>query len=506
MSANIPPKPYFSGINFNPSFFSVIQTYLTEVIANTKYLLLSGSNYMTGNLGIKRTAAVELDVNGKAYINNFIYGVPAVGDYGGTSAKLILKAGSASETPMAFGVNSSDLWFGTYTLGNHVFYTGINERLRIASTTITVANNMTLKLPVGILDLSDVTTNSPLYLAPTGSSLLAVANGNTQYSVSALTGDTVLRAQTTKKLLLQAGTGNAALTVYESGNVAVGLGGGTSTSKFHINSSSANVEVKLQITDGTTGAGATNGCAIIKTSSQDMFITNYQATRMVFAVNGSTNAITISALGAVCIGLTNPTQALQVADGGRLRISNGVGDYTSIGARNAFDDNNTRIEISDIARTGATGAIVYKSTSATGYHQFLVNGATENIRITQDDFQISTSCSTYGFNYYTDGEYIPQTQKINTSGTVVTGYFHICSYFFSSLVNVIVSHTSISYTYWAGHFITNNNTQPISINVLNSSNMSFSAFQEQTTLIWYFVCVPTVAYNASDQLRVKFYG
>ena len=70
----------------------------------------------------------------------------------------------------------------------------------------------------------------------------------------------------------------------------------------------------------------------------------------------------------------------------------------------------------------------------------------------------------------------------------------------------MVSHTSISYTYWAGHFITNNTTQPISINSINSSNMSFTAMQEQTTLIWWIVCVPTVAYNASDTLRIKFYG
>ena len=115
MSADKPPNPYFNGINFNPSFFaSVVSNFLTEVIANTKYLLLSGANYMTGNLGIKRTAAVELDVNGKAYINNFIYGVPAVGDYGGTSTKLILKAGSASDTPIAFGTTNFDLWRGLF--------------------------------------------------------------------------------------------------------------------------------------------------------------------------------------------------------------------------------------------------------------------------------------------------------------------------------------------------------------------------------------------------------
>ena len=52
-NVDIPPKPYFNGINFNPSFFSPVLNYLTEAIANTKYLMLNGLNYMTGNLGIK---------------------------------------------------------------------------------------------------------------------------------------------------------------------------------------------------------------------------------------------------------------------------------------------------------------------------------------------------------------------------------------------------------------------------------------------------------------------
>ena len=74
------------------------------------------------------------------------------------------------------------------------------------------------------------------------------------------------------------------------------------------------------------------------------------------------------------------------------------------------------------------------------------------------------------------------------------------------MVNIMVSHTSTSYTYWAGHIITNNNTQPISLNAINSLNMSISAFLEQSPVRWWLVFVPTVAYNANDQLRIKFYG
>ena len=54
MSANTPPDPYFNNINFNPSFFKVVLDYLTIPMANARYLLLNGLNYMAGNLGIKK--------------------------------------------------------------------------------------------------------------------------------------------------------------------------------------------------------------------------------------------------------------------------------------------------------------------------------------------------------------------------------------------------------------------------------------------------------------------
>ncbi len=48
------PNPWFYVINSNQTFFlSTVSNYLTEAIANTKYLLSSDANYMTGNLGIK---------------------------------------------------------------------------------------------------------------------------------------------------------------------------------------------------------------------------------------------------------------------------------------------------------------------------------------------------------------------------------------------------------------------------------------------------------------------
>jgi hypothetical protein len=126
-----PPNPYFSGINFNSSFFSTVVEYLTEAIANTKYLMLNGLNYMTGNLGIKRTPAVELDVNGKAIIHNGLGGTPVNGIYGGDGTRLILWPGAANDTAYAFGIAPTTLWYGVPSGAKHIFYTGIDERMRI---------------------------------------------------------------------------------------------------------------------------------------------------------------------------------------------------------------------------------------------------------------------------------------------------------------------------------------------------------------------------------------
>ena len=79
---NIPPEPNFSGIIYNTNFFKVSQTYLTETIANTKYLKLVGGS-LTGFLGIEKTAGVELDVFGRACIDTSLYSTPAIGQYGG---------------------------------------------------------------------------------------------------------------------------------------------------------------------------------------------------------------------------------------------------------------------------------------------------------------------------------------------------------------------------------------------------------------------------------------
>lgn len=207
MSSGTPPSPFFSGINFNPLFFQkVIVQYLTETIANTKYLMLSGLNYMTGNLGIKRAAGVELDVNGKAHINNSFTGLPDVGVYGGNATKLILFQGSAIDTPVALGVDGSSLWYGSYSTGSHIFYTGTTERMRIIS----------------------------------------------------------------------------------SGNVGIGVA--VPVAKLHLHNSGTNQEVMLRFTDTGTGTTITDGCAIYKSTANDLLLNNFENNKIIFATNNINRA------------------------------------------------------------------------------------------------------------------------------------------------------------------------------------------------------------------------
>lgn len=232
MSANTPPSPYFSGINFNPSFFiGAISAYLTEAIANTKYLLLSGANFMTGNLGIGRAPAVELDVDGKAYINNNVSGFPTVGLYGGNSTRLILFPGTASEYPLSLGVDNTALWYGTQTAGSHIFYTGATQRLQINGNG-----------DVLIGGAAGTTRNIQLGTGAVFNNLAISASG-ASFSSSASTGDMILRAS--QKILIQSGSGNSALTINTNNNV--GIANAAAGNIFQVGDGS-----RLRISNGTS--------------------------------------------------------------------------------------------------------------------------------------------------------------------------------------------------------------------------------------------------------------
>lgn len=132
MNANTPPDPYFNNIDFNPTFYQVIQQYLTEAYANSKYLKLTGGS-LSGFLGIGRTARTQLDVNGKVVINDNAISTSENGLLGGAGTRIILYEGSEFNTPYAFGINTNTLWYSVPSTATHRFYTGTNERMTIDS-------------------------------------------------------------------------------------------------------------------------------------------------------------------------------------------------------------------------------------------------------------------------------------------------------------------------------------------------------------------------------------
>ncbi len=55
--------------------------------------------------------------------------------------------------------------------------------------------------------------------------------------------------------------------------------------------------------------------------------------------------MTIAESRYVNIGTETPNNIFQVGDGGRLRISNGISDFSVIGTKDDFNDNTTNTKI-----------------------------------------------------------------------------------------------------------------------------------------------------------------
>jgi hypothetical protein len=589
MSADTPPKPYFSGINFNPSFFSPIIQYLTEAIANTKYLMLNGLNFMTGNLGIKRIAEVELDVDGKAIINNGVGSLPANGRLGSNGTRLILFPGTATEPPFALGYNGETLWYGTHSSGNHRFYTGTNERLIIKSdgnvgigttnpdSKLHIMTQDNTALTTNLLNFKNesdygiyatsttignrgntlnfysrdynngtgISTRPIISLRPEGNVGIGTDNpGTYKVRIKGPINNTFLRIETSQDLVGElAGihlgipgyneatcakvltkvfdsftnnlefhtangnnTSSAKMVIGGDGNV--GIGTSTPLARLHLHNTGNNQEVKLSLTDNSTGAAVTDGCAIMKTDVNDLFIINYEATRLIFFTANNVR-MQISGSGNVGIGGVAANNILQVGDGGRLRISNGTTDYTLIGSKETDDAANTSIEIYGNTHSTFAGKIYYFATTATGDHTFYTNGSTTlantlaNFSPTKNTFYKNVRA----VNYENEGVLYPHTTLTNSGGSSLSGYFIPVNDYTNSFMTCAFSHDSTSYTYWRGHVFIGNNNQILGVSApLLGSNLLVESFIQQTTLLQFIRVIPTVSYSSSVQLRVKIYG
>jgi hypothetical protein len=549
MSSIAPPVPYFSGINFNPAFFRSVYDYLTEQIANTLYLKLRGGS-LSGNLGIKKSPAnVELDMTGKINISGFS-GIPTIGIYGGSGTKLILKEGITSiSPPIALGVNGDNLWMGGNFAGNVSIYTGLIERMRIQNdgkvgigtsspnagglTTIysdtqaqarllltgreyytgatTSANGVALMLGVNRIDnkqlwicdsekLAINNTNSAMRLITGGAGITSIDSVSTDSSV-------VFKLSLNNSIYIK-GDGKVGIGNTDPGNIfQVGAGG-----RFKITNDTNDFTLI-----GTKDVEDNNNTKIVlsgytrdapHTGNIDYVSTVGGIHR--FYTGGFNERMRISNNGNVGIANTNPDNILIVGDGSRFRISNGPTDYSAIGTKEVDDVNNTSILMYGYQHANALrkGCVEYVASTPTGTHDFYMNGSTAiAVSMTPDDFKISTSCSTYGFNYFTDGEYLNYEIRVNTSGIGKGGYFHTTEYFFNSFVVLACSwYDGTTYRYWYGHVGTNNSTQILFATPFSSSGLVVENFVEQTTNITYIYSYPNSAYGTITDLRIKFYG
>jgi hypothetical protein len=537
-----PPNPYFSSINYNPSFFSTVATYLTEAIANSKYLKLIGGT-LSGFLGILRTPRVELDVYGQAVINNGASGPPMNSTFGGPGTKLILNEAITGQSPIALGTELNDLWLGTSSIGNIKFYTGLDERMRILDngnvglSCTNITNAISSKLNVNNIVNDRWTYNHNTAVAtltnqtPTGAAVIndpvPVLNicrqgGGTPASYG---------VRATFKLCRYENTGGSpwsrsrmdiflarqeyseetnVMTMRSDGRV--GIGTDAPISVLHIRGATPSIlriETNTNATDQVSGiefgipAFTSASSAKITSTSRVGNVGDLQF----LTTNGTSSTIkmTIAGDGKTCIGDLIPTNILQVGDGARLRISNDSTDYSLIGTKTVDDTNNTSISISAYQRAGFNGRIEYNATSGGGH--FFNNNGNRVIEVFNTGINILRSITTYGANYYSSGTSVSYGSKVK-SGSLITyfGFFIDASSFSNCMVHFSASHPSPNYTCWHGRIIYNNLNIVASISNYYGLTMTVEEFIENGTNAKYIIVYPTISYTTSTSLRINFYS
>jgi hypothetical protein len=96
-----------------------------------------------------------------------------------------------------------------------------------------------------------------------------------------------------------------------SGNI--GIGTTNPNSLLHLHNTNAAGEVRLSLTDGNSGVATTDGFAIIKDSSENCLLWNYENTYLSLATNNA-ERMRIAAGGNVGIGNNNPIGLLTIGD------------------------------------------------------------------------------------------------------------------------------------------------------------------------------------------------
>lgn len=206
-------------INSNITIPQLIPSIKTDAITLNGYAI---ENVLLPRAGGTLTGSITIDRSTVA--------TPTVGYFGGTGDRIVFYKGTPTTLPFSIGINTASLWYSVPVNCTHDWYVNGVKTMSL--------NNNDFILSGGVPNLRLTTTNG---------NNLGYATANGYFSLSALAGDVVLRAN--NNLILQSkGGGTAALTIDKTNNY-VNINTRLTANSFYYN----DLELNVNISNVATG-------------------------------------------------------------------------------------------------------------------------------------------------------------------------------------------------------------------------------------------------------------